>query len=180
MAFLDPKERIMDVVLTEYGRQLLAENSLDFVYYAFSDEGIDYSGSIATKNFTGSIDDVVFRNFSFEEQQRAKITNSDLKYFLYTIPAKSSKIPEFIATPTTGSTITLDRNYYTQNFSLINSKVTFTSKPLDIVFRVETIQDTRASAFVKLQNYNKMLLDTKLVPAKTPLPVPPPIRKPTK
>jgi hypothetical protein len=91
----------MDVVLTDYGRQLLAENSLDFVYYAFSDEGIDYSGSIATKNFTGSIDNVVFRNFSFEEPQRGSTTNTDLKYFLYTIPAKTSKVPEFIVTPTT-------------------------------------------------------------------------------
>ena len=47
MAFLDKKERILDITLTDRGRQLLSRGLLDFTYYAFSDEGVDYSGSLA-------------------------------------------------------------------------------------------------------------------------------------
>lgn len=157
MAFLDPKERVLDIVLTDYGRQLLAENSLNFVYYAFSDEGIDYSGSIATENFTGSIDGLVFRNLSFEESQRK---NSDLKYFLYTIPAKTSKIPEMVITPTTSSAITLKRNYYTQQFSLTNANLTFHSKPLDVIFRATIPGASRDAEYVKYQNLLKVISGT--------------------
>jgi len=45
MGFLDKKERILDVVLTQKGRELLSKSQLNFSYYAFSDDGIDYSGS---------------------------------------------------------------------------------------------------------------------------------------
>lgn len=157
MAFLDPKERIMDIVLTDYGRELLAQNSLNFVYYAFSDEGIDYSGSIATKNFTGSIDDLIFRNFSFEENQRK---NSDLKYFLYTIPPKTQKIPEMVITPSTSSAITLKRNYYTQQFSLTNTNLTFFSKPVDVIFRATVPSSEREAEYVKYQNLQKVVSGT--------------------
>jgi hypothetical protein len=157
MAFLDPKERVLDIVLTDYGRELLAENSLNFVYYAFSDEGIDYSGSISTKNFTGSIDSIVFRNFSFEERQRP---NSDLKYFLYTVPPKTSKVPEMVITPATSSAITLKRNYYIQHFSLVNPNFTFYSKPLDIVFRATIPGTARDAEYVKYQNLLKAISGT--------------------
>lgn len=155
MAFLDPKERVLDIVLTDYGRELLSENRLNFTYYAFSDEGIDYSGSISTKNFTGSIDDLIFRNFSFEESQRE---NSDLQYFLYTIPAKTSKIPEMIITPSTASAITMYRNYSIQDFSMVNSNFTFYSKPFDVIFRATIPGVTKEADYVKYQNFLNIIL----------------------
>ena len=150
----------MDVMLTDYGRQLLSENRLNFTYFAFSDDGIDYSGSISKKMFTGSIDDIVFRNFSFEEKQ---LPNGDLSYFLYTIPAKSEKIPEFVLTPNSASAITLERTYYTQNFSLHNSNLNFNSKPLDLIFIGTADSDSRESDYVKYQNFNNILSRSQFV-----------------
>jgi hypothetical protein len=160
MALLDPKERVLDVILTDYGRELLAQNRLNFTYYAFSDEGIDYSGSIATKNFTGSIDQMVFRNFSFEENQKSTKQNLDLKNFLYTVPTKTSKIPEFVISPTTGSTITLVRHFYKENFSTQNSNFTFYSRPLDVIFRATVPTENREAQYVKFQNYVKIVSGT--------------------
>ena len=43
MGFLDPKERVMDIILTQYGRSKLAqEGSLKVKYYRFFDDEIDY------------------------------------------------------------------------------------------------------------------------------------------
>lgn len=50
MGLLDKKERILDVVLTDKGREQMARNNLNFRYYAFSDEGVDYSGSLSALN----------------------------------------------------------------------------------------------------------------------------------
>ena len=43
MALLDYKTQILDVTLTDKGRELLSKGLLNYTYYAFSDEGIDYS-----------------------------------------------------------------------------------------------------------------------------------------
>lgn len=50
MGLLNKKERVLDVVLTDKGREQMARNNLNFRYYAFSDEGIDYSGSLTAVN----------------------------------------------------------------------------------------------------------------------------------
>ena len=42
MGFLDAKDRIVDFVLTERGRQLFALGALDFTFFAVFDDGIDY------------------------------------------------------------------------------------------------------------------------------------------
>lgn len=46
MGLIDKKNHIIDFQLTNKGRELLSKNSLNFVYYAFSDDQIDYSASI--------------------------------------------------------------------------------------------------------------------------------------
>lgn len=42
MGFLDPKERILDIILTEKGRELLSKGELVIKYYAFFDDEVDY------------------------------------------------------------------------------------------------------------------------------------------
>lgn len=42
MAFLDPKERVLDVILTQHGRKLLSKGELKIKYYSFSDDEVDY------------------------------------------------------------------------------------------------------------------------------------------
>ena len=50
MGLLNFKEDIIDLKLTDKGRELLSEGQLDFTYFAFSDEGVDYSGSFSLNN----------------------------------------------------------------------------------------------------------------------------------
>jgi hypothetical protein len=42
MGFLDPKENVMSIILTQYGRKKLAEGNLRVKYFAFSDDDINY------------------------------------------------------------------------------------------------------------------------------------------
>ena len=39
---LDPKERVLDFCLTQYGRKLLGQGKLVAKYYRFGDEEVDY------------------------------------------------------------------------------------------------------------------------------------------
>ena len=48
MSYLDPKERVIDLRLTSYGRHLLAIGKLNPTYYAFFDDDIIYDGAYAS------------------------------------------------------------------------------------------------------------------------------------
>lgn len=58
--FLDKRDRVVDMVLTDYGKELFSVGRLDFVYYAFSDDEVDYdpyifnSGSLSSTELTAS------------------------------------------------------------------------------------------------------------------------------
>jgi hypothetical protein len=46
---------------------------------------------------------------------------------------------------------------------MINAKIAPTSKPLDIVFRATTSEESRESTFVRLQNYKRSSLPLSLI-----------------
>lgn len=48
MSFLDPKENVMAIILTQYGRKKLAEGNLKVKYFAFSDDEINYQTSFSS------------------------------------------------------------------------------------------------------------------------------------
>ena len=48
MGLLDPKSRILDVVLTDQGRRALAKNNLKISFYSLSDAATFYQGDIAS------------------------------------------------------------------------------------------------------------------------------------
>ena len=54
MTFFDPKEEVLDIKLTQYGRHLLSKGELKPVYYAFFDENVlydaQYGGTSESKN----------------------------------------------------------------------------------------------------------------------------------
>ena len=113
--FLDKKDRIFDIRLTDKGRELLSKNQLDFTWFAFSDDLVDYSGSIDdVLKSTGSLDDYMQKLFINEANQQKTPQNKDLKNFLFTAPPGSNILPEFRIS-LTGS-INLKRKFKTMSF----------------------------------------------------------------
>lgn len=133
MAFLDQKERILDIALTDLGRELLAKNQLNFNYYCFSDEGIDYSGSLLASSSLGvSLDNYIHRELSFEADQRK---NADLKSFLYTVDHGRNVLPEFVVSVDISSSVTLERKFYIDTVVLQNRPNVTVQKPVDVIVR---------------------------------------------
>jgi hypothetical protein len=99
MGFLDKKTRIVDIQLTDLGRTLLAQNQLRIAHYAFSDELIDYSGSISQAGVqSASLDDVVYRNFVPVEASSMGGSGGiqrDLTSFLFTCQEQRDVLPPF-------------------------------------------------------------------------------------
>jgi hypothetical protein len=129
MAILDPKTTILDFNLTDKGRELLSKDRLNFTYYAFSDVGIDYSGSflkLDKMHFSGILtsstyDDFVHREFiNFEVDQKKGYNNQeplDLDTFLYTISVNSKVLPEIRLS--TSGTLTITRTHQLVNMDNI-------------------------------------------------------------
>lgn len=117
MPFLDKKARIMDVSLTARGRKLLAGNQLAIRYYAFSDELIDYSGSLSQSLATGApLDEVIERNFVgiYASQMANSLGDGDLTSLLYTAPEQRSSLPIMVvASP---DTVNLDRTFSDKDY----------------------------------------------------------------
>lgn len=147
MALLNKKERIFDIVLTDRGRDLLSKNQLELHYYAFGDDDIDYSGSLAyATQQSKSLDDFVHRNFSLEVDQ---YKNRDLQSFLYTVPSNTKVLPEFRSTLDTQEDIEVERHYFSRPLDLKVSKQNVIRQPIAAVMRTN----------VKKKDNKKRLLD---------------------
>lgn len=149
MAFLDKKERILDVVLTDKGRDLLSRGELNFSFYAFSDSGVDYKYFLNSASY----DDKQYRSFlPFEADQRK---NRDLQDFLYTMPATTNILPKMKLSIT--GNIDLTRIYETMTIPLAVQKLntlgsSIGSNPV-LVFRGQTTinQALRDDLYVVMQ-----------------------------
>jgi hypothetical protein len=113
MGFLDAKERVLDVVLTDKGRELLSQNLLDFEFYAFSDDGVDYAGALtASLQVSGSVDDYIRRTLIIEAGQfKDSKEQRDMNTFLYTIPSRRRTLPQLVTNFDDTPDITLRRSY---------------------------------------------------------------------
>lgn len=143
MGFLDQKERVLDVVLTDLGRDLLSRNQLNFKYYAFSDEGIDYSGSLSSSTMLSStLDNYIHKQMAFEADQRI---DQDLRSFLYTIPPDRQVLPEFKISANLTSSVELERQYTINTMILEQNKPTRSIRePVDIVIRATIPKEDRS------------------------------------
>ena len=121
MGLLDKKERILDVVLTDRGRDLFSKNQLQIKYFAFSDEGIDYSGSLSASVSVSSgstYDEIIYNTLTFEADQR--IGDQTLKTFLFNGPVGSKVSLQFVTNRDANPEITLERRYEIIKFKEIN------------------------------------------------------------
>lgn len=165
MGILNRKERIIDFQLTDKGRELLSKNSLNFTYYIFSDDFVDYSGSLnerssaQTTSSGAYFDDFVHNNFfPFEPMKRHDKT---INNYLYTMPLQSEVTSQFVSS-ITGS-ITLQRNYEIEQLDVIVNagtdieKLTSQEDVLDWVVTTEEVPGpSRPQKHVKLQIDNFM------------------------
>jgi hypothetical protein len=143
MGLLDQKTRILDVVLTDRGRELLSKNLLEFSYFAFSDEGVNYvgySGSLSAsyEHLSASLDDYVHRSLAFEADQRTSDnTASDrrLETYLFTIPSRDKVLPEFRSSVDESGDVTLKRRYYTTSLSLSGQLAQRLKDPIAVIMR---------------------------------------------
>lgn len=160
MGLLDQKTRVIDFQLTDLGRELLSENRLNFTYYIFSDDGVDYSGSLSARQSaqptsTGSsFDDFVHTNtFCFEPTRR---NDKAINNFLFTMPLGDEVVPQFVSS-ITGS-FTLNRNYSVEKIeNIVKSpedieKIIAQDNVLDYVVVVEEIQ-TEQSPAIRNKSY---------------------------
>lgn len=151
MGFLNFKETIFDITLTDKGRALLSKNQLNFKYYAFSDASINYSGSItqASGNIN-NFENIIFRNLSLETNQ---MINSEMTDFLYYAPTLKKKNLILEITPDTSLGFTGNRIYdkYSSNTIAQNGIL---GKPIGAVVSVEVEDDDRQEMFVKYQSIN--------------------------
>jgi len=144
MAFLDPKERVLDVVLTAKGRELLSQNLLGFEFFAFSDDGVDYGGALtASLDASGSVDEYIRRTFMFEAPQfRDDKGDQDFQSFLYTIPAGRQTLPEFTTNFDETPDITAKRNYFIDQLVLTSKKRNRVTDPVAVVMHSTIPQQT--------------------------------------
>ena len=154
MGLLDNKERIFDIVLTDKGRELLSKNLLNFSYFAFSDDGIDYSGSLSSSALiSGSnFDDFIHTNvFSFEPIKR---NDKSLKNFLFTMPLESEVVTQF--NPSETGSFTIKRKYDTETLENIVHNASEIDKIVsqqNILDYVIVVEDVTISEKFRNNNY---------------------------
>jgi hypothetical protein len=114
--FLDNKTQVMDVVLTNYGKELFSRGKLRFVYYTFSDDDVDYNPYIST---SGSMSDVALSASKVSKIEDTLVREAVVGYErgvdkvgkdqtniyrkLYTIPQGQTILPEVTMNPTVSS-----------------------------------------------------------------------------
>lgn len=154
MGLLFNKERIIDFQLTGKGRELLSKNSLNFVYYAFSDDGIDYSGSLsASLQISGSnLDDYIHINtFAFEPLRREDKT---INNFLFTMPLENDVVTQFNSS-LTGSFI-MKRKYEVETLENIVNDASELDKIIsheNVLDYVVVVEETPVSQQGRLNQY---------------------------
>lgn len=150
MGFLDAKERVLDVALTDLGRELLSQNLLNFTFFAFSDEGMDYGAALTASLLeSGSVENYARRNLSVECGQRKDFKEQgDLSSFLYTVPSRRTTLPEFVTNFDDTPDLTAKRRFYWDLLVVVAQ--TTTQQPVAVVTNSTIEQDT---AEQKLNEY---------------------------
>lgn len=112
MGFLDHSTNniIVDAVLTEKGRKLLAENSLNIQGYTFGDDEVDYSLVVKYGDVVGK--EKIQKNTPIFEASTS--ADQPVNYFLYTDTDLSDGVEQFTAQASgdsaAGWTVTLNGN----------------------------------------------------------------------
>lgn len=109
MSYLDRASRVVDFVLTETGRRLYAIGQLDFVYYSFFDDGLDYNpystGTLSDAEREIQIEALPMLEAPFVRDVRAATAPLEPLNHLFSAAPGYSLVP-FMSSPADGSQIT--------------------------------------------------------------------------
>jgi hypothetical protein len=110
MGFLDKKSRVIDVALTERGRELYALGQLDFAYFGLFDDGIDYdpwtTGSFSDTDIQEQIEAFPMLEAPLVRDVRGATAPLEPIDHLFTAAAGYTEIP-YMDNPLDGSTVSL-------------------------------------------------------------------------
>jgi len=159
MGFLDKKERVLDVVLTDKGRELLSQNLLDFTFFAFSDEGVDYGAALtASLQESGSVDDHIRQTLTFEANQHKNFKEqTDLKTFLYSIPERRRTLPDFVTNFDDRPDIDAVRRFFIDTFSISARVRNVIKNPAGAVLRTTLDKKTAQKKFEEYVRQQKIV-----------------------
>ena len=110
MGYLDKQSRVVDVVLTERGRQLYAVGSLNFAYFGLFDDGLDYdpysTGSLTDVEREQLVESTPMLEAPIIRAVRGATAPGEPRNHLFTAAPGYVSVPRMVS-PATGSQLTL-------------------------------------------------------------------------
>lgn len=148
--------------MTDKGRELLSQNLLDFEFFAFTDEGIDYGAALtASLQTSGSVDEYIRRTPLLEAGQMKDFKEQkDFATFLYSVPTGRKTLPEFTTNFDDRVDISAKRRYFIDILILTAKKRTVTKNPISVVARGTIPKKTR-SAMLRDYSLEQQVSETK-------------------
>ncbi len=136
MGFLDRKSRVIDVVLTGRGRELFALGELDFAYYAFFDDGIDYdpwsTGSLTDEEREELIHSSPMFEAPFVPDRRTTVIPLEPTSFVFKAAPDYGSVPRLIQPNPTGSSAVLRCDQFSSGSSFIRTGTSLAVVPLEV------------------------------------------------
>ena len=154
--FLDKETRIIDMVLTGHGKQLLSQGELEFVYWAPFDDEVDYdpflsnSGSLSQLELTGAINEHIEATLVREANTGYAISNTSLddatnvKRPLFTMAQGQNIVPK-MKVDDAGGTLEIQVDQY-KSTKTFNSNVATDQKTYDVGY----VRENSTSAEITL------------------------------
>ncbi len=136
MGFLDRKSRVVDIVLTGRGRELFALGELDFSYYAFFDDGIDYdpwsTGSLTDEER----DDLIHSSPTLEApgvpDRRSSVIPLEPTSFVFKAAPDYGAVPRMLQPNPTGSQVVLRCDQFSSGSSFIRTGTSLAVVPVEL------------------------------------------------
>lgn len=126
----------MDVVLTGRGRELLALGELDFAYYAFFDDGIDYdpwsTGSLTDAERDEAIHSTPMFEAPLVPVRRSAVVPFEPSSFVFKAAPDYGSVPRVVQPNPTGSAAVLRCDQVSSGSSFIRTGTSLAVVPLEL------------------------------------------------
>jgi hypothetical protein len=160
--FLDPKTRIMDVVLTGVGRKLLAESKLHFCYWSAFDDEVDYdpfiadSGSLNEQDLVFKRNEIVETTFvrepvsGYTKTNRLGLDETNVHFSLFSKQQNKEDLPRALFPELTGSVILVKQRNFLQTPNTVDEGGRIPSTPQSIQVGYERLDAGSTTVSVSL------------------------------